>query len=268
MGYPCSLTLTGINSIKPLIYLYFFCTMITSAKALDNLLVRDKVKNRGILIELSAPASVGGGKFLENVLRNFEDALRPQMGEIVTMDFVDGNHNSFSNDNSCAESMIFENLGLIWGSKKQIIESLENGINVVVIKYTFDLLLHAKANNCFGIRNKRDPIAASTVASLFCGLPVPDITISYNDDPPNMDRWYKKKLKKIFDKVGSMPSKEDEDNLFSTKLFKREEARAYFDHVLDYVRSLQTDVHAVKALTGSCILSRYMQNKNDLIKFY
>jgi len=239
--------------------------MITAATKLDNLLARGARPKRGILIELSAPASVGS-KYLNSVFESLQ-SLESQIDSITEMDFIDVKQTSFSNKDCTAESLFFENLALLWSSKDQILEHLDNGINVVVIRYTFDLLLHAHANNCFGLGQLREQAAAPYLYNMFHGLPVPDVTLSFSDTPANMDRWFKNKLKRIYDSAGSIPTKEDEERLFSTKLFKREEIRGFYDR-LDHVRSLEADPVSVKVTAGAIVLSRAMQNRNDLIKFY
>ena len=221
-----------------------------------HLQVPKRETKRGILIELSYPSHLQAkmDQLVEMIQKQSE-----QIGETSQFD-LQINTVNFSNENNRATCMFFRQLACLWEEKGDIVKALEEGKNIIKMSYTMDLVAHGYANNCFHSRETRDVASFQSLVSKFQGLPQPDVILCFRETPGQTE--------KAFVDNFSSDTKVERNEIFNSKLFKREEAKSSIGYLLDNVRAFPTDSSSIMIDAVGCILSRKVFAQEDAIKFY
>lgn len=227
-------------------------------------------KKRGILIELSYQHDKETDELIDNVLIKTLMEQESQLGPTVVIgpkkhELLD----DFPNDNNRAVVLFFEIMVDMWNTKEEILTHLENGTNVLIKSYSLDMLSHCYANNCFGIRTMREPLAAQHFFNKLQGLPLPDVIFYFAEPPSKLQEIHFNTLKEK--DLNPTPEEKAEmaiNDVIYSKVMRREEAKGDFGGYFEGIRSVTRDSTSMRINSIGCALARKAMCSHDVIKFY
>ncbi len=239
-------------------------------------LLIERYQKRGILVELSYPDYKNDiFSDLQKTMKK-NDANHEENYLFLDLHPIDnfivkgaGEQEGLSPVTGYTERHFLNVLEGFWKMRESIIDNLSKKKTVFVSNYVYNLVCYGFSENAFGVRRTVDRQAFITLTGFLKGLIVPDLILSFNDNPSGIESDYKKKIEAL---GVSLEDQEKEErgltDVIYTKTFQKEFSKGTIADYFDSVRNIGIDSASVSITAIGSMLATKCQKEYTQIKFY